>query len=284
MYQIKKFIKYLELRFPFLLLLLFCLLSVLSMQQFLRSYIDTNGVLLGICYTLLLLHIRLLDEFKDFEFDSVHFNDRPVQSGLVTLNDIRIYAIINLSLMFLITLVLKDFLLVFILTLLYTALMYKEFFIKDFAEHLLPYLITHEFMFFIFFTYVLSIIKEAPTYFWIDSANFLLLVYLFIPVLLVEIGRKMKHRFNSMGEITADTYAYLWGEKNSLLIFLLIALFNILVLFELTNTIYILPLVLLTVALYILSFTSIRQLLTKYSMLITISYTLAFPLVLLIVI
>jgi len=224
----RNFVRYVNLRFPIIPLTFFSILTVLEIATYSDTFFTfSNITLLVILYLQFLFHMRILDEFKDFEYDSINFVNRPLQNGLVTKRFLINTGIINILIT--VNLVIYNFsnlaLIIFILAGLYSALMFKEFFIKEFWEKSpLLYLISHQivlvmlyFSYYIFFNKYLNI----NIYFIIH------IFYVYIPVVLLELGRKVKHRKNAKGIVTNDTYAYVWGQKFTTILILVLSILAI---------------------------------------------------------
>jgi hypothetical protein len=94
---------------------------------------------------LFLFHLRVFDEHKDFAHDSATRPDRPVQRGLVTLNQLKIWGAITLALEAVIALepgIRAGWW--WAIPVGYSVLMAFEFFMKDWLErHFALYAITH---------------------------------------------------------------------------------------------------------------------------------------------
>ena len=54
--------------------------------------------------------------------------------------------------------------------------------------------------------------------------DFAHLIYLLLPIAILEIGRKLRPRLDSEGKVTDDTYNYHWGEKRSVEVFCLLVI------------------------------------------------------------
>ena len=104
---------------------------------------------------LFLLHLRVFDEHKDFELDSVTRPDRPVQRGVISLDQLKIVGAIAIAgqivLALLAGLVPAA---VYAVVIVYSVLMLFEFFVKDWLEaRLVWYALSH--------TLVMSILALA---------------------------------------------------------------------------------------------------------------------------
>ena len=265
------------------ILLIFTGASVLGFYGIYNIPINPNTYLLIIFYLLFLFHMRILDEFKDFKYDSIHHPNRPIQQGLLTLNTIRNMGIINFFLIIIISLILTTNLhnlLPLVATFIYSLLMFKEFFHPNLYETSpLLYLVSHEIIFILLFIFITTIIDNGN---WtqLSSFDFLSMLYIIIPVLLLEIGRKVIHRFDETGEKTNDTYAFVWGQKNTLLILNFLILISGIINYLLSASMM-QSMILLTISicLSVLTF-SHRDLLLKQSQFIYFFVAILIPLIL----
>jgi 4-hydroxybenzoate polyprenyltransferase len=181
---------------------------------------------------LFLLRIRLWDEIKDFNYDSKHHGARPVQKGILSLPNIKKMALAVLVIEFLIQFFLPyQALVIFFIALIYSFLMFKNFYIKDFENKSFAFcLLAHQIIFFIYIYYIFSV--GTSSFFLIRSSRDLWMsMALFLPPLIYEIGRKVKHRISHKGYKTDDTYIYRWGETRSYMFLFSLFCFQILATF-----------------------------------------------------
>lgn len=216
-----KFRYYLKERFPVIPLALYSLITALAINSSLNAHNWKATIGVSIFYVLFLFHLRVLDEFKDYYYDSKNHQNRPVQSGLISLSFIRNIGIINFALLLLIAYLISpvNIFLLSLIALFYTGLMFKEFFTSNYLRsHAVLYLVSHELVLIPLFLFFFSAINRSL---WLitDFSRFAMLLYIAIPVILIEIGRKLSHRYNKKGQKTDDTYTYIWGEKRSIQVF-----------------------------------------------------------------
>lgn len=104
-----------------------------------------KAVLLFIGVTLFFLKLRFYDEIKDYETDLKFNQSRPLPRGLLTIKDL--HQAIALTILFeliIFSLISLKTLLFSLIPILYSLLMYKEFFIgKYLRPHLTTYALTH---------------------------------------------------------------------------------------------------------------------------------------------
>lgn len=137
-------------RFPLhkngvLLLLTFSAIYGISLVYYKNSIRPVVYCAAVIAYILFFLHLRLMDEFKDFSLDSKYKPWRPVQRGLVSLKELGFVMIPVIAL----ELILAAFtgfsgLIWMFSAVVYSFLMWKEFFAGKFlSRHIYLYAITH---------------------------------------------------------------------------------------------------------------------------------------------
>jgi len=169
---------------------------------------------------LFMFHIRVLDEHKDYEFDSKFHKDRPVQRGLITLKELLITDIIGLFVIFLINLFFPIRAITFLLIAFgYTLIAGKEFFIKKWIRkrfYLYNFLNLLQLLFLQFYLY--SLIN--PNFSFGNPLLSIHFIFVLFNVGIIEFARKLK---SSSEETKAkDTYSSRLGIKKSVLFYLLI--------------------------------------------------------------
>ena len=219
-------IQYLRERFPIVSLSLFSFITALAINSSFEVHNYIKVFCVALIYLLFLFHLRVLDEFKDYQYDNKNHKDRPIQRGLISLSFIKTIGVINFVLLSSIALLVSS-IYVFLLcmvSLLYTGLMFKEFFISDYLrKRPVFYLISHEIVLIPLYLFFYSVIN-GKLWVFSDFNKLSLFLFTFIPIILIEIGRKLKHRYSTEGKITNDTYAFIWGEKKSIQIFAILVL------------------------------------------------------------
>lgn len=87
---ITKFHSYQKLRFPLLILIISLVPVILSSAAVVGTKISllsaAVALLISLCY---FLHIRIGDEERDYEHDNLHHKERPIQKGLISLEDLK---------------------------------------------------------------------------------------------------------------------------------------------------------------------------------------------------
>ena len=157
------------------------------------------------------LHLRLADEFKDFDEDSLYRPYRPVPRGLVTLRELgglwTVTGLIQLALAILLNFRLVPLLVV---TWLYLGLMSREFFCRKWLKsHPFTYMWTHMF--------ILPLIDfYATSCDWLSTSGhppaglIWFVLVSFLNGFVIEIGRKIRAPGDE--EAGVATYSVLWGR------------------------------------------------------------------------
>jgi len=216
--MIKSFLTYAKERFPIIPAMLFSVLFGFSGIAYISvfSHNFAKIFIVTLMMFLFLLRIRLWDELKDFQYDSHHHGLRPIQKGIISLSTIKKIALfvllIEITLQFFLSL---QALVIFIVAAIYSYFMFRNFYVEDFEnKSLLLCLLSHQAIFLIYIYYILSV--SSSQFFLPKSFSDIWIVFaLFIPPLIYEIGRKVKHRISPKGYKTNDTYIYRWGENKS---------------------------------------------------------------------
>lgn len=119
-------------------------------------------------------HLRVFDEHKDFEDDTRHYPERVLQSGIITLRDLKILGALAISTELLLSALGGSMSLVaLLLTLGFSVLMLKEFFARAWLKrHFLVYAISHMLIMPLMALTVYSFATQrypwqAPGWFWL---------------------------------------------------------------------------------------------------------------------
>jgi len=172
----------------------------------LRSFLVAVGIV-----TLYLIQTRTSDEKKDFEHDNQFHKDRPVQRGVVSLEELLV--INRLSIVSQIALY-ASFLdmRIFLFGLAsqgYAFLTRKEFFVREWIrQHFFTYYFLHYIQLVILNLAILNIIKPVGVAYW------QLITFVMLNIIIVEVGRKM---FAVEDDTTDDTFSAQLGHKGSAL-------------------------------------------------------------------
>lgn len=163
---------------------------------------------------LIILQLRILDEFKDFDEDARWRSYRPVPRGLISLAELRRLWLIAAAVQVAAALVLDSHLLAGLLLIwLYSALMGVEFFIRDWLKaHPLTYMLSHIVIAPMIAAYVAACHWLARGMARPSLVSILATSYFAFCV--IEIGRKIRAREDE--EVGVETYTVLWGAQRAL--------------------------------------------------------------------
>jgi Ca2+/Na+ antiporter len=166
------------------------------------------------------LHLRLADEFKDFDEDSRYRSYRAVPRGLVSLRELGVVWVMTGLLQMGLALWLNPRLApLLLITWVYLALMSREFFCKAWLKaHPFTYMWTHMFIMPLIDFYAtacdwLTTDGRAP------SGLMWFVLVSFLNGFIIEIGRKIRAPKDE--ENGVETYSFLWGRGKAVQAWLL---------------------------------------------------------------
>ena len=222
---ITRFYYYQKSRFPILIIGLSLIPAVLSSGVIVSNTIPAFQVVAALAISLLyLLHIRILDDRRDFKHDSLYHKERPVQKGIITNHDLLKIGIVVLPTLILLTAFFGVFalLLIFIM-LIYSFFAEKSFFIeKPLKKNFFIYNLVNTIQTFILQLLVYTIFAGT-----IPFTTLLLTHYSFtcIGTIIFEFVRKVRlPREDGAGR---DTYSWYLGFQKAILIYLTLAFINL---------------------------------------------------------
>lgn len=168
-----------------------------------------------------LLRQRAVDEWRDFDHDAKNFPHRPLHRGLISRRQISLIGLIAFLLELLFAQSIGAFW-AYIPVLLYSFLMAKDFFIKQWLEHhFTSHFLIHEVFFFILGGYFIISLNDFPwsLHLWLTG----------LPVLVaapmsIELIRKYKPRYNPQGKAVQDTYSTVWGRSQTVIFLMTLTL------------------------------------------------------------
>ena len=209
---------YLDERFPLLanVLLIF---SFYSSNQFLAHALnqpgapmryDLRSVLGFFTIVLFFLHMRIFDDHKDYASDCLHFPDRVLQRGIVTLGELKwVAAFAILCEIAFATICGKPALTAWLVAFSYTVLMLKEFFVAEWLkQRFLLYASVHMVVMPLLAMTVWSFttersILEIPPWYWLYSLVSYFLAFNW------EVSRKIRSPDDEIDGV--DSYTRLYG-------------------------------------------------------------------------
>jgi 4-hydroxybenzoate polyprenyltransferase len=205
-------------RFPIHILTFTTLSSILASMSVISGEVYSWQILIAFTVTtLLLFHIRVIDERRDYDNDTLLHPERPVQQGVISLKNLFVISICGLAFSMIMAVYLGGpawvIIIVFIGFTTFAAFDFLSsgyFKNKPVIYHIVnsPQMILLQWMIFAFISWSLKI----------TFPMFLLMLLIYINIFIMEVVRKVK----ISAEETADTYSAILGMKKS--IFFLIAL------------------------------------------------------------
>lgn len=199
------------------------IISYFSSNQFLAELVTWPGhtmtyhfgsLLGGVIVFCLFFHLRIFDEHKDYEEDCRHYPERVLQSGVINLKDLKILGFIAIALeLALGALIGLPALVAIAVTIIYSLLMLKEFFIGGWLKkHFLVYAISHMMIMPLFALVVYSI--TSGHHFWEAPAVFWLYAFVgFFVTLNWEVSRKIRAPEDEIEGV--DSYTQVFGTKGA---------------------------------------------------------------------
>ena len=171
---------------------------------------------------LFMFHIRVLDEYKDYNFDTTYHKNRPVQRGLISLKELLTLNIIGLIILFSINVIASTKATIFLLFAFgYTLIAGKEFFIKNWIRKrffLYNFVNLLQLLFLQFYLY--SIIE--PNFSLSNPILSVHFVFVLFNVGLLEFARKLKTKTEE--NEAQDTYSSKIGIKKASMMYASICL------------------------------------------------------------
>jgi hypothetical protein len=175
------------------------------------------------------LQLRIADEFKDLEEDTLYRSYRPVPRGLVTLRELGSLGVITGLIQLGLALWLDPKLLpLLFLTWLYLGLMSREFFVREWLKaRPVTYLWTHMLIMPLIDFYATAcdwLARHSVSQVVLPSGLFWFVVVSFFNGVVIEIGRKI--RAPDLEETGVPTYTAIWGKKRAVATWLLALFFT----------------------------------------------------------
>lgn len=222
----RNFYIYQKERFPIVVLGLSFLPAILSSGAVVASQAEFKFVLIALIVSVAyLLHVRIIDEFRDYEHDLRHHKERPVSSGVISLKELRVIdwlAIVAVPLASLYSG--PEALLIAVAMLLYSYFARKEFFLGlQFRRYFYLYNAVNLVQMLLLQILVYIIANPSFSFTTLVTVHFL---FTTTGTIIFEFLRKVKSPGND--GTGKDTYTWYLGLNNALLIYAAFATFNIL--------------------------------------------------------
>lgn len=216
-----RFYTYQKLRFPIIILSLSLLPAILSTAAIVTKNPFTLQIIGGLIASILyLLHVRIIDEKRDFHHDSIYHKSRPLQTGLISMKELQtidIYAVV-IFLAIAMFAGIYPFLLG-LLMLSYSFIASKEFFMGEkLRQHFFLYNIINTNQSFIMQLFAYSFFAGFIPFTTLVGLHF---IFTCIGTIIFEFVRKIK--IPGMDGIGKDTYTWYLGFSNAIVIYIVFA-------------------------------------------------------------
>ena len=231
----KRFHFYQRERFPILLLALSLLPAVLSSGTIISVHPTIfQGVLALIASIAYLLHIRVIDEHRDFGHDNQHHKTRPIQNGSISKRELQYADIASIFLLIVIAYIAGSWaLIIMAIMLVYSYLAGKEFFIGEKIRlHFFIYNSVNLVQMLLMQLFVYAIFANPFPFTTLVWAHF---IFTTVGTIAFEFIRKLKRPGDD--GTGKDTYTWYIGFANSLVIYSLLLLTNTALFFWITTLI-----------------------------------------------
>ena len=197
-----------------------------------KAVLGKNEILGWIAILLVFFHLRVFDEIKDYDTDKLAHPERPLVRGLISIKEAKGVAVFLVLLEFILgALIGLPAFLGISCTILYSLLMYKEFFIKEWLRgRLVTYALTHSIISGIIPLFVFSCVTSR--YFWQIPIEYRMFV--FVNLMLSNIFEFSRKTFAKDEEKDfVDSYSKNLGTLGTALIVLLMVTLSVCVAFAL---------------------------------------------------
>ncbi len=187
--------------------------SYFVIQNLLCEKIEFNLSLLsgGITIMLMMLLLRVMDELKDYEKDKKQNKNRPLITGVVKLNDLKTLMLVITITMLVLNFFLGKYIFIsFLFMLIYSYLMFIDFFNPKTSQNLILQLLTHNPIGFIFQIYIISFAYQNYGKVVFQLETLLIAIMFWLPFLAWELGRKIR---KPSEETVVETYSKFFGYK-----------------------------------------------------------------------
>ena len=219
--MLKRWWIYLSEQFPPVLNILFALILYLDLSFMLQAMLGmgnltiTTDILPGVAtIVLILLYYRICDEFKDAEVDRKYFPERPIPSGRVLMEDLKVLGWITVITLFCINFIWPVALIPFLILFIYAYLMGKWFFLESaISGNRFLAFITHGPISIIANLYILAIICRRIHEPILTADTLFIAVWFSLASFALEFARKTRAPFEE--EEGYQTYSALIGFKGS---------------------------------------------------------------------
>lgn len=231
----RRFNTYQRERFPVIILALSLIPAILSSAAIVSAHPTIfEGIVALVASVTYLLHIRVIDEHRDFEHDNHHHADRPVQINTISRHELQLVDMVAVFLLVAIAVMAgMRAVIVMVIMLLYSYLAGKEFFVGEkIRRHFFVYNGVNLVQMLLMQIFVYSIFSNSFQFSLIVGIHFL---FTTVGTIVVEFIRKLK--IPGDDGTGKDTYTWYLGFNNSLIIYSVLVLLNAVLFFWLSTMI-----------------------------------------------
>lgn len=212
----RNFYLYQEDRFPIIILTFSLLPAILSSGAITSSHLTIFRVVLVLLASIAyLLHIRIIDEYRDFSHDNMHHITRPVQAGVISKGELFYVDILAVSILLAVAVTAGLFsFIISIIMLGYSYFAGKEFFIGEkLRNHFFIYNSVNLIQMFLMQVFVYTVFTNS-----LLLNNLILAHFLFTSVgtIIFEFVRKLKIPGDDGSG--RDTYTWYLGFSKSIIV------------------------------------------------------------------
>ncbi len=233
--SIKRFYFYQNERFPLIVLIISLLPAILSSGAVVSLNLTIFRVLISLIFSIAyLFHIRVIDEHRDYGHDTKHHIERPIQTGLMSNQELKKADLFAIAIIIIVAFVSGIYSIVLaILMLLYSYLAGKEFFLDEkIRRHFFVYNAINFIQMLFLQIFIYSIFAGQ---FLFNNLIFSHFLFTATGSLIFEFLRKVK--IPGSDGTGKDTYTFYLGFKNAIITYFFLALINTLLFFRVVNLI-----------------------------------------------
>ncbi|MSU54482.1 MAG: hypothetical protein EXS48_01400 [Candidatus Staskawiczbacteria bacterium] len=232
---LKRFYSYQKERFPLVILVISLLPAILSSGAVISANLTISHILISLLFCVAyLFHIRVIDERRDYDHDTKHHVERPVQTGLISNQELKKLDLFVIAIILITAFVSGIYSTILaVLMLSYSYLAGKEFFLDEkIRKHFFIYNAINFVQMLFLQIFIYSVFAGQFLF-----SNLILSHFLFTLVgsLIFEFVRKLK--IPGHDGTGRDTYTFYLGFKNAIIAYFLLASLNTLLFFRVTSLI-----------------------------------------------
>jgi len=230
-----RFYAYQKLRFPIITLLLGLIPAILSTAAIVTQNPSILKIIGGLVASILyLLHVRIIDEKRDFHHDSIYHKSRPLQTGLVSMKELQIIDAYSITIFLAVAFFAGIYpFLLGLLMLSYSYIASKEFFMGEkLRQHFFIYNIINTNQSFMMQLFAYSFFAGFIPFTLLVGLHF---IFTGIGTITFEFVRKLK--IPGMDGTGKDTYTWFLGFNNAIVIYIIFALLVTVLFYQIMTTI-----------------------------------------------